>query len=115
MIQKTFKNNGRFGEDLLPNRPARKKVGNHFLTAQCFAHSPQYKLERWCLPLSVPQSKSETLEEIRHSVAHFSAYTCNLTNGERDAAWAKLVAAAKKHGVPVPTIPVTAATHRMNW
>jgi hypothetical protein len=110
-------------ERILRNRPEKKRLGNHFLTAECFGYSPKHRLERWCLPLFVPRDRTETVEQIRYSLSQFNAYTKWLTDGERDAAWTKLTAAARKHGISVPANKVAmpprvvtaaaSATHRM--
>jgi hypothetical protein len=109
------------------NRPEKKRVGHYFLTAECFAHSPKYRMELWCLPLNVPQDKVETREWIRYSLAQFRTFTRTLTDAERQAAWVKLTAAAIKHGIELsvpaklntpkpamaPMPPRATATHRM--
>lgn len=117
-------------ERMVRNRPEKKRLGNHFLTAECFAHAPRYEMESWCLPLHIPQDRIETLEQIRRSLSQFNAYTKWLTDGERAAAWQKLTAAAKKYGITVstpvkntskpvmpPMPPRLTASHRMtvNW
>lgn len=106
------------------NRPNKRKVLNHFLTSDCFAHSPlQHKMESWCLPIRIPNDTTETVELIRKSLTQFSSFR-NLTEQEREAAWVKLSNAAKKHGIDAPTKmptvqhyrPATVtASHRITW
>ena len=50
-----------------------------------------------------PKQRKEPLENashVRNAVARFSQVT-GVTDDERDAAWKRIVAAAKKHGVDV--------------
>jgi HK97 family phage prohead protease len=76
-----------------------KRVDGEDLPASAFAYVGDAKdTSTWKLPIKF-SSEEKTKSHIRNALARFNQ--TNLPSGEKDKVWAKIVAAAKKHGIDV--------------